>query len=238
MLFAFAIGTGLRQGELYSLELRDVHLDDEHPHIVVRYGKPRQGKTKTGKIRRVELFGRALQAARAWLVELPQWAKANPQRLMWPTQRGCRRRDSKPPRGWSAPTRADGKSYLELAGLHRPVARHDGRPVRFHDLRHTCGASLVSGWWGRRWSLIEVRDHLGHDDIDTTQRYAHLAPGVLAEAARQTGGRPSPRRWPNLPQTFHRPSGAVAKSSMISPARHRGFEPLAFGSGVTPVGAI
>lgn len=47
--FAFAIGTGLRQGELYSLELRDVHADDEHPHIVVRYGKPRRGKTKTGR---------------------------------------------------------------------------------------------------------------------------------------------------------------------------------------------
>jgi integrase len=51
--------------------------------------------------------------------------------------------------------------------------------VRFHDLRHTCGSHLVMGTWGRPFTLMEVRDWLGHSDIKTTQRYARLAPDAL-----------------------------------------------------------
>ena len=54
-------------------------------------------------------------------------------------------------------------------------------------LYNTCASSLVSGWWGRRWSLEEVRELLGHADLHTTQRYAHLASDAMAEAAKATG---------------------------------------------------
>lgn len=57
--------------------------------------------------------------------------------------------------------------------------------VRHHDLRHTCGSHLVIGTWGRSFSLMEVRDWLGHADIQTTQRYAHLAPGGLRGVVRE-----------------------------------------------------
>jgi hypothetical protein len=69
--------------------------------------------------------------------------------------------------------------------------RHDGREVRFHDLRHTCASSLIAGWWGRRWSLEEVKGLLGHRSITTTERYAHLAESALNNAARETGHLPS-----------------------------------------------
>lgn len=59
-------------------------------------------------------------------------------------------------------------------------------PVRWHDLRHTCGASLISGWWGRAWRLEEIKELLGHKDIAITQRYAHLAKGALLTAADET----------------------------------------------------
>ncbi len=72
------------------------------------------------------------------------------------------------------------KAALRASGLTRRV--------RWHDLRHTCASSLVSGWWGRRWSLQEVKEMLGHTTIDVTQRYAHLAPGALEEAATATIG--------------------------------------------------
>jgi integrase len=60
--------------------------------------------------------------------------------------------------------------------------------VRFHDLRHTCGASLISGVWGRAWRLEDVQSFLGHESLASTERYAHLAPeGVFAAAAATPG---------------------------------------------------
>lgn len=180
LLVAFALGSGLRQGEQWNLELRDVHIDDAQPWLFVRWGS--KGKPpKNGRTRRVELFGLALAALRQWLALLPRWCKANPHGLAFPTVRGCRRAKSKQPRGWQA--------MLAGAGLVASK-REDGMPVRWHDLRHTCASSLVAGWWGRRWSLQEVRDALGHRSINTTERYAHLAPSVLAEAANATSNRP------------------------------------------------
>jgi site-specific recombinase XerD len=57
--------------------------------------------------------------------------------------------------------------------------------LRFHDLRHTCASHLVSGSWGRAWRLEEVCDVLGHSELKTTQRYAHLSPESILGAAEQ-----------------------------------------------------
>lgn len=43
---------------------------------------------------------------------------------------------------------------------------------RVHDLRHTCAAWLVSAGV----PLANVRDLLGHQTIQMTERYVHLAP--------------------------------------------------------------
>jgi integrase len=177
LLAAFALGTGLRQGEQWNLQLRDLHLDAENPWLVVRWGS--KGKPpKSGKMRRVPLFGIALAAAREWVAGLPAYAPENPDRLVFPTPRGCRRQVSKTPKGW--------EKLVALLG--RPSSRHDGRSLRWHDLRHTCASSLVAGWWGRPWRLDEVREMLGHSSVMTTERYAHMAPGVLIGAATGTSG--------------------------------------------------
>ena len=51
--------------------------------------------------------------------------------------------------------------------------------VRIHDLRHSFASFLVNA--GR--SLYEVQKILGHTQIKTTQRYAHLSQDTLIEAA-------------------------------------------------------
>lgn len=50
--------------------------------------------------------------------------------------------------------------------------------VRIHDLRHSFASFLVNA--GR--SLYKVKQILGHSDVKTTQRYAHLAPATLLDA--------------------------------------------------------
>lgn len=182
----FAWGTGLRQGEQWDLEIRDLHLNgcqgcekgvasNPHPHLYVR-------NSKNGRPRVVPLFGHGFLAAMNWLKDLPTFAPENPRKLVFPTARGCHR-GAKGPYKTVYENRVEKKVYLLnewllLAG----VKRH----LRWHDLRHTCGSSLVRGVWGWKWSLDEVRDMLGHSSVKVTELYSHLDNAALSAAALAT----------------------------------------------------
>lgn len=179
LTIAFAIGTGLRLGEQTNLELRDLVVDGPRPHIVVRWGSKGR-KPKNGKIRTVPLFGLGLDAAKRWLEILPTFAPKNPHRLVFPTKTGARRAPSQHLQQ-GAGNRVNGfRRALAAAGIERRV--------RWHDLRHTCASSLIAGWWGPSWRLEEVREQLGHTSTRITERYAHLAPAVVADLAARTPG--------------------------------------------------
>ena len=55
----------------------------------------------------------------------------------------------------------------------------DAGRVRVHDLRHSYASFLINN--GR--TLYEVQRLLGHSQIKTTQRYAHLSPETLMAAS-------------------------------------------------------
>lgn len=167
----FAIGTGLRQGEQFALRLDDLHVDVSVPHVVVRFGSP-NAPPKSGKVRTVPLFGDGLVSAKEWLRELPQFSTSNPHKIVFPTSRGRFRPQGKPL----------GRSSV----WHRHLVAADVKRARWHDCRHTTASSLVAGWWGRPWTLIEVRDMLGHSSVTITERYAHLAETALQRAAKET----------------------------------------------------
>jgi integrase len=186
----FAIGTGLRSGELVSLRLADVHLEGPDPFITIRYGGPPNRPTKWGRIRQVPLFGKAQAALSRWLEALPSYAPSNPLGLVFPAQGGGFRNHDHVLR-WAMWKGSPQKGKPGDRNFHKAtvgiVERAGlGRPFRWHDLRHTCASALISGWWGRPWSLKEVCDLLGHRSITTTERYAHLADTALKQAARQT----------------------------------------------------
>lgn len=147
-LVVFALVTGLRQAEQWWLMWEDptgpTILEDR---LVVRRstnGLPPKG----GKPRVVFL----LPAAQAAL----KGTKRRKSPFVWAGARGGRRGEGKAPSQWEA--------WLKRAG----ITRH----VRWHDLRHTCATSLLAGWWGRKWSLDEVCQYLGHSSVKVTERYA------------------------------------------------------------------
>jgi len=74
------------------------------------------------------------------------------------------------------------KTGRPISGFHNTWDRiriKAGIPdVRIHDLRHNFASLLINN--GR--SLYEVQKLLGHADISTTQRYAHLSQDTLQEA--------------------------------------------------------
>jgi integrase len=220
VIMAFALGTGMRAGEQFNLELVDLRVDGDYPEVIVRFGS--KGKPpKNGKIRHVPLFGLGLWAAKRWLELLPEYAPKNPEGLVFPGRRGGRRPPGKKFHTTRYVIGKDGKrkpksidvfrEHLKAAGIVA-AQRHDGRPVRWHDIRHTTASSLVAGWWGapkrRRWSLIEARDLLGHSSVSVTEKYAHLAPSALREAAEETRGSALTER--NAPLALPAPRDAAA----------------------------
>ncbi len=81
-----------------------------------------------------------------------------------------------------------GKGGKQMEDFKSPwdrIRKAAGLPenFRFHGLRHNFASQLVSNGVG----LEVVKELMTHKDMITTQRYAHLLPGALKEAAEKSG---------------------------------------------------
>lgn len=179
LMMRISIGTGMRQGEFRHLEIPDFVVDGDDPHVLIRIaGRRKTGEKlppKSGKRRRVPLFGDALVAAREWLAQLPAYAPHNPEALVFPTRSGTLRQQGKP-LGRSGTVR---RHYAAAGVKLRPH-------LHWHALRHTFASNLVSGAYGRKWPLPEIQKLMGHSSVTITERYAHLGEDVIAAAVRET----------------------------------------------------
>ena len=162
------VGTGLRPGELLGLWQTEADVDCDDPHLQVRRSGRRKTKTKTGRPRRVELFGVGLYAVQRWVKVVRPALKI----------RGYDARMTP----WLFPIPNNWLRKRDRVGaVLRAVGAHD---LTAHDLRGTNATHLLSGTWGEPWTIAEVAAHLG-DSIQTTQNaYAHVSATARRRAAR------------------------------------------------------
>lgn len=110
--------------------------------------------TKSGKARHVPVSDTVVQL----LGQLPRW----------------------PDCPYVVPNPKSKKPYVSIFASWDTARKKAGMPeLRMHDLRHSFASFLVNS--GR--SIYEVQKLLGHTQLKTTQRYSHLSPETLLNAA-------------------------------------------------------
>lgn len=152
LMVLLALKTGLRLSELKGLKWEDVDLDRKM--LAVRRGIVRDvvGSPKSNRERHIPLTQQVVEAL-----------QKRPVKVGWvfSLRNGTHMQHG-------APEKAMKRMY-KAAGL---------RKIGWHTLRHTFASHLV----GRGVNVKAVQDLLGHADIQTTMRYAHLAPSELRTA--------------------------------------------------------
>lgn len=167
-LYATAVYTGMRAGELGGLTWDDVDLERR----LITVQRSFDGPTKSGDVRYVPILDALLPVLRAWRLR-------NPLRFVFPSQTGT---------GLAPSARIFQEvlqRVLEKAGFEQVLRR--GKPracIVFHDLRHT----FASHWVMNGGDLFKLQKILGHGTVQMTQRYAHLQPAVYREDYARLGG--------------------------------------------------
>lgn len=159
VLYATAVYTGLRSGELAALRWSDVSL----PRRMITVQRSHDGPTKNGRTRHVPIVGTLLPI-------LTDWRKQNPSELVFPNRDGNQHAPS------ARIFQERLHMVLDSAGFERPKSGRNVHALHFHSLRHTFASHwAMSG--GDMWKLQRI---LGHQSIDMTMRYSHLCPDAFA----------------------------------------------------------
>lgn len=171
---------GLRAGELWALQRRDIDLLHKRLHVRralkdIR-GHLEFGDTKTNGSRRTVSLPAFLHAM---LSEHLNSMPAGPEALLFvsPGGGGTRRVGNGGPIRHGLFVRRVFKPAIvgDEETKRKPALPVEKRGLRFHDLRHTCASLLIAA--GAHPKLIQAR--LGHSSITTTlDRYGHLFPSV------------------------------------------------------------
>jgi integrase len=131
--------------------------------VIVENKEFREGPTKNKKSRRVELSAVAVEALREHYARMLKEGHAGSTYVFCDSQGGPLRRQNV--------LRRSLRPIFQAAGI---------RPIRFHDLRHTCATLLMQGSIHPK----VVSERLGHSKVSTTlEIYSHVLPSMQREAA-------------------------------------------------------
>jgi integrase len=152
-IFLAAAFTGLRRGELIALRWRSVDFTRQSIRVVASYSERALSTPKSGRARSVPMAPLVAEV----LARLASRGHDNlNDDLVFPGMAG---------------------SYLDGSALYRrykaALKRAGLRSLRFHDLRHTFGTQVIGN---PQVSILQLKEWMGHADIDTTMKYLHYAP--------------------------------------------------------------
>jgi integrase len=152
-IYLTAAFTGLRRGELVALRWRDVDFPRRHLRVTASYTERALSTPKSGRARSVPLAPPVAEA----LARLSTRAEhTHDDDLVFPGIAG---------------------GFLDGSALYRrykaALKRAGLRNLRFHDLRHTFGTQVIGN---PQVSILQLKEWMGHVDIDTTMKYLHFAP--------------------------------------------------------------
>jgi len=147
-----ALNTGMRFGELIALQRADFDLERGVVTVQRSIVKGVIGTPKSHKVRHLPLSEELRTVLSEWSLA-PGWLFGRPSGGIW--------------------------TYQQAAdGLGRLCAEAGIRRISWHVLRHTFATQLAA----TGVPLRAVQLLLGHSDIRTTQRYAHVSPSHLRDA--------------------------------------------------------
>jgi integrase len=159
-LYASAIYTGMRCGELMALHWADVDLGKR----LITVQRSYLTTTKTDEIRYVPILDVLLPIIRAWKLSCPS------RFLVFPNKNG----------NMHTPSPRISQEILQQVRMRAEISYR----FTFHDLRH----SFASHWMMNGGNIYRLQKILGHKSIIMTERYSHLSPtaftadyGILGE---------------------------------------------------------
>ncbi len=150
-IFLTAAFTGLRMGELLALRWRDIDFSRDVVRVRGSYSAGVLTTPKSGKVRSVPLAPDVAEVL-ARLASREHFTGDD--ELAFSGQGGA---------------------YLDGHAMRRryqaALSRSGLRRLRFHDLRHTFGTTMIA-----HADIRRVQEWMGHADIQTTMKYLHYAP--------------------------------------------------------------
>jgi len=157
VLFRLSCCVGLRVSEIASLQLRDVVLTDVRPRIVVRAGKGQ-------KRRKIPLWldRQTLSEIAAWKVLRESQDAACTDPFI------CNQRK----KSLGQPLSVRALQYRFKTVLAWCLEPGRVEQLSIHSGRHSFASHLLK----KGFSLVQVRDWLGHSSISTTSVYLHVDP--------------------------------------------------------------
>jgi len=167
-LYATAIFTGMRRGELCGLQWGDLDLAGRFITVRRCYRRPR---TKNGKVEVIGVPGELVPILKRW-------------RLAWGRVNGCGRPPGSADWVFPVPGSLDraGKPVIRNRGSHYSFPADlstatGGRVTRFHDLRHTAATLLLEAGA----SPVAVQRQLRHSRFSVTEKYLNMRPSWLRD---------------------------------------------------------